>query len=349
MIMSAHVEAHTIPNPSLGPAHAKPITHPEPFYNGKTTNNGRRQRVQTALVLEGGGYRGVFTAGVLDVLMEHGIYDFNSVWGVSAGSLGATSFCSHQIGRTIRIMLAFRDDRRLMSFFSLATTGNLTGGEFLYHTVQEQLDPCDIQTFNANPTRMFAVASDVVFGTPRYFEIRTLPDDVEKIRASSSLPLVSTAVEIDGHHYLDGGTTDSVPVEMALGLRHAEEIGDYVPAERAVVILTRQRGYQKGNRLERMALLSRRYAAYPLYLEALRARAQRYMEQRERIWQLEREGKLLVIAPPKPVEVSANEHSGEPLLDLYIQGREQAQGHLEELKAFVRPKNDACTITSSLL
>ncbi len=289
-----------------------------------------------SLVLEGGGYRGVFTSGVLDVLMEHGMYDFASVWGVSAGALNAANFCARQIGRTIRIMLAFRDDRRLMSFFSLATTGNIAGGEFLYHVVQDELDPCDVQTFNNNHTRMFAVASDVAFGAPHYFEIKTLPDDVEKIRASSSLPLVSTAVSIGGHRYLDGGTTDSVPVEMALGLANASSLPDYEPADRAIVVLTRQRDYVKGQQIERMALLSRRYAKYPLYLEALRTRAERYMEQRQRIWELERNGKALVLLPEKPVRVSTTEREGWPMLELYLQGRSQAQKRIGEIEEFLK-------------
>ena len=289
-----------------------------------------------ALVLEGGGYRGVFTAGVLDVLMEHGVYDFASVWGVSAGALNATSFVSRQIGRTIRIMLSFRDDRRLMSFFSFATTGNMTGGDFLYHTVQDKLDPCDTTTFNASKTRMFAVASDVVFGTPCYFPINALPEDVEKIRASSSLPLVSTTVNIDGHRYLDGGTTDSVPVEVALGLTSAPDLVDYEPADRALVVLTRQRDYVKGDQLERMAILSRRYAEYPLYLDALRSRAKRYMEQREHIWELERKGKVLVLCPEEPVKIATAEHEGWPMLELYLKGRRQAEQKIDEIEDFLQ-------------
>ena len=291
--------------------------------------------MQSTLVLEGGGYRSVFTAGVLDVLMEHGIYDFASVWGVSAGALSAASFVSKQIGRTIRIMLAFRDDRRLMSFYSLATTGNLTGGEFLYHTVQDDLDPCDIETFNNSKTRMFAVASDVVFGAPRYLEVKNLPEDVEKIRASSSLPLVSNMVDIDGHRYLDGGTTDSVPVEAALGLNPDIGIKDYEPADKAVVVLTQHREYQKGNQLERMARLSRRYEEYPLFIEALTTRAERYMAQRERIWELEREGRIFVLAPPEPVTVATNEHAGEPLLSLYISGRREAERQIGKIQDFL--------------
>jgi predicted patatin/cPLA2 family phospholipase len=293
--------------------------------------------MNTALVLEGGGYRGVFTAGVLDVLMEHGMYGFSSVWGVSAGALAATSYVSKQIGRTIRIMLSFRDDRRLMSFFSLATTGNIAGGDFLYHTVQEELDPCDVDTFNSNPMRMFAVASDVVFGTPRYFEIESLPADVEKIRASSSLPLVSTAVEVDGHRYLDGGTTDSVPVEAALGMGSLSGLEDYEAADRAVVVLTRQRDYVKNKQLERLARMSRRYAEYPLYLDALGTRARRYMEQREHIWKLEQEGRVLVLAPDDPIKMSTTEHEGWPMLELYLKGRKKAEQLFDDLVTFCEP------------
>lgn len=293
--------------------------------------------MNTALVLEGGGYRGVFTAGVLDVLMEHGMYGFSNVWGVSAGALAATSYVSKQIGRTIRIMLSFRDDRRLMSFFSLATTGNIAGGDFLYHTVQEELDPCDVDTFNSNPMRMFAVASDVVFGTPRYFEIESLPADVEKIRASSSLPLVSTAVEVDGHRYLDGGTTDSVPVEAALGMGSLSGLEDYEAADRAVVVLTRQRDYVKNKQLERLARMSRRYAEYPLYLDALGTRARRYMEQREHIWKLEQESRVFVLAPDDPIKMSTTEHEGWPMLELYLKGRKKAEQLFDDLVTFCEP------------
>ena len=288
-----------------------------------------------ALVLEGGGYRGVFTAGVLDVLMERGVYDFGSVWGVSAGAMAAASFRARQIGRNLRIMLAFRDDKRLMSYFSLATTGSIAG-HFLYREVQDELDPCDVGTFNASGLRMFAVASDVVLGAPRYFEIRALPDDIEKIRASSSLPLVSTVVEIDGHRYLDGGTTDSVPVEAALGLAEVPYLADYEPASRALVVLTRQRDYVKGQRLERMALLSRRYAEYPLYVEALRTRAERYMAQRERIWELEEEGRALVLMPGQPVTVPTTAPSGAALLDLYLKGRSVAEQRIDEILEFLK-------------
>lgn len=289
-----------------------------------------------ALVLEGGGFRGVFTAGILDVMMERGLYGVDSVWGVSAGSLSATSYRSRQIGRTIRIMLAFRDDRRLVSLVSLATKGDLTGGDFLYHTVQDELDPCDTKTFNESPLRLFCTATDMVFGTPRYFEIKSLPADIEMLRASASVPLVSHSVVIGGHRYLDGGTTDSVPVEVALGLTTPTDVENYIPADRAVVVLTQDRGYVKGKQLEGLAVLSRRYQDYPAYVEALATRAERYMAQRETIWELERQGRICVFAPEMPVTVLPSEHAGGPLLDLYLQGRRQAEQRIDEIATFLK-------------
>ncbi len=290
-----------------------------------------------ALVLEGGGFRGMFTAGVLDVLQENGVYDFASVWGVSAGAINAASYKSRQIGRSMRIMLAFRDDRRFMSLWSFATTGNLAGGEFMYEEIQNHLDPGDDATFNANPLRMFAVASDVVFGAPAYLECTNFPGDVPKVRASASLPLVSNVVQIDGHRYLDGGTTDSIPFEVALGRDGETRVDGYEPAERALVVITQDRGYQKSGLNERITVRSHRYDGFPYYEEALTARAGSYNAKRERLFGLEAEesSPVMVMAPSKPVEVSTNEHDGGKLLDLYLQGRAEAASRLDEVRDFL--------------
>lgn len=293
-----------------------------------------------ALVLEGGGFRAMFTAGVLDVLMEHGVYDFDSVWGVSAGAIAATSYKSRQIGRSMRIMLAFRDDRRFMSVWSFVTTGDIAGSDFMYDEVQNRLDPADVPTFESNPLRMYAVATDVVYGAPAYLPVRTMPDDTIKVRASSSLPPVSRFVEIDGHNYLDGGTTDSVPFEVALGLEGTPRVEGHTPAKRALVVLTRERDYHKALSplsYEYLALRSRRYDGFPLYTEALQTRADRYNEQRERLFALEasEDSPVLVLAPEKPVEVGVSEKDGGKLLDLYLQGRTTAMQHLDEIRTFL--------------
>lgn len=286
-----------------------------------------------ALVLEGGGFRGIFTAGVLDVMQEHGIYGFDSVWGVSAGSIAAVSFKSRQIGRSMRIILAFRDDKRFMSLWSWATTGNIAGADFMYDEVQNRLDPCDNETFNANPLRMYAVATDTVFGTAAYLPCVSFPDDVIKVRASASLPMVSNRVEIDGHRYLDGGTADSIPFAVALGLEGAPQVPGHVPAEKAVVVLTRERGFIKTNQTEQMYLRSHRYDGYGYYTDALASRAERYNASRERLFEQEAAGRVLILEPPRPVEVGNTGADGEHLLALYLQGRTAAMEKLDQLRA----------------
>lgn len=287
-----------------------------------------------ALVLEGGGFRGIFTAGALDVLQEHGIYGFSSVWGVSAGAINAVSFKSRQIGRSMRIILAFRDDKRFMSLWSWATTGNITGADFLYDEVQNHIDPCDNETFNANPLKMFAVVTDTIFGTASYLPCDEFPRDVDKVRASASLPMVSNRVEIDGHLYLDGGTADSIPYAVALGIDDAPQVADYAPTDRAVVVLTRERGFVKTDATEQIYLRSRRYDGYDYYTDALASRADRYNASRKRLFELEEQGKLLVLEPPKPVEVGNTGATGEKLLELYLQGRTAALQKLDQLRAF---------------
>lgn len=293
--------------------------------------------VAPALVLEGGGFRGMFTAGVLDVLQERGVYGFSGVWGVSAGAVNASNFRSRQIGRTMRDILAFRDDRRFMSLWSLATTGDMAGVDFMYDEVQNRLDPCDADAFNASETPMWAVVSDVTFGTPAYLPVRRYPEDIDRVRASASLPTVSRIVELDGHRYLDGGTTDSIPYAAALGLPGAPEVEGRPAAERALVVLTQDRGFvrEQAGSGEQIALRSHRYDRYPYYLEALRTRAERYNAQRERLWELEDAGTCLVIAPEEPVRVGSSTRDGESLLALYVAGRRQALERIAEIEAFL--------------
>ena len=292
--------------------------------------------VAPALVLEGGGFRGMFTAGVLDVLGSAG-HGFSGIWGVSAGAVNASNFRSRQIGRTMRDILAFRDDRRFMSLWSLATTGDMAGVDFMYDEVQNRLDPCDTDAFNASETPMWAVVSDVTFGTPAYLPVRRYPEDIDRVRASASLPTVSRIVELDGHRYLDGGTTDSIPYAAALGLPGAPEVEGRPAAERALVVLTQDRGFvrEQAGSGEQIALRSHRYDRYPYYLEALRTRAERYNAQRERLWELEDAGTCLVIAPEEPVRVGSSTRDGESLLALYVAGRRQALERIAEIEAFL--------------
>lgn len=279
---------------------------------------------KVALVLEGGSFRGQFTAGVLDVMMEHGI-EVAACYGTSAGALNGLNYKSRQIGRANRVNLAFCNDSRYMGAQSLISTGSMVGYDFMLNDVQDRLDPFDNDAFLANPMEMWACATDIVFGTAAYLPVRNATLDIDYLRASTSLPLVTKPVEIDGHLYLDGGTADSVPVEHAL-----EDAG----FDRAIVVLTQDRAYVK-QPSNQMTLARRMYAGYPYLLDAMENRHERYNEQREHIWEYERSGRALVLAPPKPVEVGHVEHDPAKLLDLYLQGRQEAARRLDEIKAFV--------------
>ena len=279
---------------------------------------------KVAIVLEGGSFRGQFTAGVLDVLMENGV-EAAACYGTSAGALNGINYKSRQIGRVNRVNLAFCNDPRYMGAQSLLTTGSMVGYDFMLNDVQDRLDPFDNEAYLDNPMEMYACVTDVMFGTAAYLPVRNATLDIDSVRASTSLPLVTQPVAIDGHLYLDGGTADSVPVEHALG-----DAG----FDRAIVVLTQDRDYVKGP-YGLMGAAQAAYAAYPYLLDAMETRHERYNEQREHIWEYEREGRALVLAPPRPVEVAHVEHDTAKLLDLYIQGRQEAQARLGEIKAFV--------------
>ena len=279
---------------------------------------------KVAIVLEGGSFRGQFTAGVLDMLMENGV-EVAACYGTSAGALNGINYKSRQIGRVNRVNLAFCNDPRYMGAQSLLTTGSMVGYDFMLNDVQDRLDPFDNEAYLDNPMEMYACVTDVMFGTAAYLPVRNATLDIDSVRASTSLPLVTQPVAIDGHLYLDGGTADSVPVEHALG-----DAG----FDRAIVVLTQDRDYVKGP-YGLMGAAQAAYAAYPYLLDAMETRHERYNGQREHIWEYEREGRALVLAPPRPVEVAHVEHDTAKLLDLYIQGRQEAQARLGEIKAFV--------------
>ena len=279
---------------------------------------------KVALVLEGGSFRGQFTAGVLDVFMEHGV-EVSACYGVSAGTLNGLSYKSRQIGRANRVNLAFCNDPRYMGARSLAQTGSIVGYDFMLNDVQDRLDPFDNDAYLANPMPLFATVTDIVFGTADYLEVKNATLDVDCVRASTSLPLVTHPVEINGHLYLDGGVADSVPIEHVL-----EDAG----FDRAIVVLTQDRSYKK-EPYEFLPAAKTVYASYPYLIDALATRHERYNEQRKHIWAYEDEGRALVLAPGKPVEVGHVEHDAAKLLDLYIQGRQAAQMRLDEVQAFI--------------
>lgn len=197
------------------------------FCQGKVNN-------ETALVLEGGAKRGIYTAGVLDVLLENGIMT-DGVLGVSAGAIHGCSYVARQAGRSIRYNLKYGGDYRFMSFRSLLLSGNMVDTQFCYHELPEKLDPFDNETFMHSKTKFYAVCSNVETGSPEYVLCRDMFKDIDFLRASASMPFVSQIVKAGGMKLLDGGITDSIPLTAAFNLGF----------ERNIVVQTRPEGYRK--------------------------------------------------------------------------------------------------------
>ena len=275
------------------------------------------------LVLEGGAMRGLFTAGVIDVLMENGV-EFPAFVGVSAGAAFGCNYKSRQIGRALRYNKRFCRDPRYCSFRSLFKTGDVFGAQFCYHEVPNTLDPFDGKAFNENPMAFYLVASDVETGKPFYKRLDRADDTAyEWIRASASMPIVSRVVELDGKKFLDGGVTDSIP------LAFMERQYD-----RNVVVLTRPRDYQK-QPASKLWLYRLTLRKYPNMLRAVRERHLMYNEQRAHVFAQEKAGKAFVICPDKPLEVGRMEHDPEQLQKAYDTGRQTALRQLEALKRFM--------------
>lgn len=283
--------------------------------------------MKTGLVLEGGAMRGMFTAGVLDVMMEEGIA-FDGVVGVSAGAIFGYSYLSGQQGRSLRYNLAYCRDPRFCGFRSLLHTGDLYGAEFCYHTLPEKLDPYDWDAFARSETEFHIVCTDVETGKAVYHRCEAAEErryaEMEWLRASASMPLVSRIVEVDGLRLLDGGVADSIP------LRYFERIG----FDRNVVILTQPDGYvKKKNRALPAARLA--LGRYPRLLDTMARRHDVYNDTLRHIRDAERRGAALVIAPEAPLPIGRTEHDPEKIRAVYTLGRRAAEKRLGELKAFL--------------
>jgi len=283
--------------------------------------------MKTGLVLEGGAMRGMFTAGVLDVLMENDI-EVDGVIGVSAGATFGCNYKSRQIGRTIRYNMKYCNDPRYCSFRSLIKTGDLFGAEFCYHVLPEQLDLFDNETYESNPTEFHMVTTDVNTGKPVYYKCDKFDHTgLEWVRASASMPLVSRIVEIDGRQMLDGGISDSIP------LSYFQSIG----YEKNIVVLTQPRNYvKKENKL--LPVMKMALKKYPKLLETMKNRHTNYNNTLEYIRKEEAKGSILVLCPDEKLPIGRIEHDPQKLKSVYDIGRATATAHLAELQAFLTNK-----------
>lgn len=276
------------------------------------------------LVLEGGAMRGLFTAGVMDVLMENGIV-FDGIVGVSAGAAFGCNYKSGQIGRVLRYNTTYCQDWRYCSFRSLIKTGDLYGADFCYHELPEQLDLFDDEAFQKNPADFYAVCTDCESGEPVYKKIQSAQyTDLEWIRASASMPLVSRIVDINGQKLLDGGISDSIP------LRFMENSG----YSNNVVVLTQPRSYHK-KKNSLLPLMKLALKKYPKVVDAMARRHINYNETLAYIRKQEQAGKVFVISPDEKLDIGRTEKDPDKLREVYAIGRKAAEAKLGELKRFL--------------
>ena len=280
---------------------------------------------QAGLVLEGGGMKGMYTAGVLDFFLEKDI-SFSSVYGVSAGACHMCSYLSKQKGRARDVGVDYLDDRFYCSFLSLFLTGDLFNVDIAYHLIPEYLYPFDHEAYAQYKGKAFSVATNIETGRAEYLRLRDLKKDIDMIRASASLPLVARNVKIGDKLYLDGGIADPVPIRRSVldGNR------------RNVVILTKEVGYvRKPTGSKELALIKARYRKYPKIYELMKKRHLIYNDSIEYLYRLQDEGLAYVIRPSYPSKVGRIEKDKKLLLELYQQGYEEAAAHYEGLMAFL--------------
>ncbi len=278
--------------------------------------------MKKGLVLEGGGVRGIYTAGVLDVFLENSV-TFDGVIGVSAGAAHGCSYLSNQHGRSIRYYEKYCDDARFMSFRNLITTGDFVGVQFSYYDLPNKYDLYDYEAFAKNESEFYVVCSNLVTGKPEYIRITDMRSQVEYLRASASLPYFSRIVEIDGNKYLDGGCTDAIPFE-AFG-----KMG----FDKNVVVLTRPADYRKTAEKPMFSRLF--YKKYPEFVSAMHRRHEMYNSTVERVFEAEARGEIFVIRPQAPLPASRLEHDRQKVRATYDVGREDATRELCRLKAWL--------------
>ncbi len=279
--------------------------------------------MKTGLILEGGAHRAIYTAGVLDVFMENGI-TFDGVVGVSAGAIHGGSYVAGQNKRNIGYTLKYAADKRYMSFYSLLTTGDLVGKKFCYEDLPDKLVPFDYEAFKKAKTKFYAVCSNLETGKADIIAIKDMKKQMDTLRASASMPLVSQIVDIDDKKYLDGGISDSIP------LRAFQKMG----YKKCVVVATRPEGYtKKPNPLSFIAKLV--YHKYPNFIKALCLRHNHYNTELFDIEHAAENKEILLIRPSKNLAISRMEKDKKKLQEMYDLGRADATSILNEVKKFL--------------
>ncbi|WP_294513804.1 patatin family protein [uncultured Intestinimonas sp.] len=280
--------------------------------------------MKTGIVLEGGALRTIFSSGVCDALLEADLLP-DYVIGVSAGIAYGVSYVSRQKGRNLEIVTRYANDKRYMGLRNLLVPSNRCyfGLRFTYETIPNELVPFDYDTFAAFPGEVEAVVSNLKSGQAEYLPVPRRDDKFLILQATCAMPVLFPIFWINGMPYLDGGSADGIPY------RRAFEMG----CDRVVVVLTRERSYRRGPE-KFQQLINLRYSRYPNFCETMRTRAERYNACREELFQLEKEGKVLLIAPKSTEGFSRVERDLDKIRALWKDGYDQGLAHSEEIRTF---------------
>lgn len=278
---------------------------------------------EAGLVLEGGGMRGLYTAGVLDFFIEKKLA-FSSCYGVSAGACHLASYMSGQRGRAYRISVDYLDDKNYCSAYSLLKTGDLFNVDMCYNQIPNELDPFDYEAAEKYPGRGVVVVTDIKSGQAKYVELKNMRRDLVAIRASASLPLVSRNVEINGKMYLDGGMSDSIPIRKSLRDGNLKNI----------VVLTRPDGYRK-KPTSNMTIMRAKYKDYPGVVRDMENRHIVYNKSLDFVKREEKAGRAFVFRPENLIKIERIEKDPKKLRVLYLQGYYDAATRYKEMKKFL--------------
>lgn len=284
--------------------------------------------MKTGLVLEGGAKRGIYTAGVLDVLLENGIMT-DGVVGVSAGAIHGCSYVALQEGRSIRYNMKYGNDYRFISWRSLFETGDMVDEKFCYHDIPEKLDPFDNETFMKSKTKFYVSCSNIETGKAEYIHCKDMFKEIDYVRASASMPFVSRIVEIDGKKLLDGGISDGIPLKAFINMGYHKNI----------VVQTRPEGYRKKPNKMVNFFAKIKYSKYPKFVEAIKNRSEEYNETLDYIAEKHKKGEAFVIRPSKYIKISRMEQDLNVVKSMYELGRSDAMRELENLKVFLAKKS----------
>jgi len=278
--------------------------------------------MKVGLVLEGGAMRGMYTAGVLDIFLDNKI-EVDGIVAVSAGVLFGVNYLSKQKGRAIRYNKKYAADKRYMGLKSYLRTGNIINKEFAYYEVPFKLDIFDQETYAQSKTDFYATITNVETGKPEYVKVKNVFEQMELLRATSAMPFVSKIVELDGKKYLDGGISDSIPIEKC------KELG----YEKIIVILTRPVEYRK--RPANKTLTRIKYSKYPNLVSCINNRYKHYNETVEKIIDLENKKEIFVIRPSKRIKIRKIERDENVLQEMYDLGVEDCKKLLNYLNAYL--------------